>query len=241
MNWFMFFAEKKFVWSAKKKKGFWFKLNFLTLTLSEVQRHSDTYIVTHMLQPMLRYLQRSHNVNNYVWKAEIQPKRLSVRNERCIHFHITTDKFIPWRTLRNKWNSIQAAHGYGKFSDDNNSTDIHSVRNDKEIVRYMANYIAKKPTTGEMAVTCKTWGCSQSLSQMTATIREEEVDGFSDEVNRFSEWFVKEITEVKYATLFLNKFSVEDRMPVQLGLQLRKCWEIFSAKDNGVKKYTIFD
>ncbi|GAH42212.1 unnamed protein product, partial [marine sediment metagenome] len=41
----------------------------------------------------------------YLWKAEKQ------KNGR-IHFHIITDKFIPWNELRNVWNKHQQTLGY---------------------------------------------------------------------------------------------------------------------------------
>jgi hypothetical protein len=144
MNWLMFFSERKYVWSKEKKKGFWFKLNFITLTLSNTQKHSDRYIVEHLLQPFLKYIGRKYNAKNYIWKAEIQPKRLMLRGERCIHFHITTNKFIPYMKIRNKWNSLQVAHGYLTKEYDANSTDIHSVINNAEIVYYMSKYISKE-------------------------------------------------------------------------------------------------
>src|SRR5689334_3591424 len=137
MNWMMMFSDRKFVYSASKKRGFWFKINFITLTLSSNQKHDDKYIVEHMLQPFLKWLRRKHNVINYIWKAEIQPERLFKRNERCIHFHITTNKFVPWSQIRNKWNELQLAHGYREPDTDPNSTDVHSCRNEKEIVYYM--------------------------------------------------------------------------------------------------------
>ncbi|GAH22083.1 unnamed protein product, partial [marine sediment metagenome] len=45
------------------------------------------------------------NVNIYLWKAEKQ-------KIGRIHFHIITDKFIPWWELRNVWNKHQQTLGY---------------------------------------------------------------------------------------------------------------------------------
>lgn len=142
MTWLMFFSKRKFVYSQKKKKGFWFRLNFITLTLSSQQNHSDKFIVDHMLQPFLKWMNRNHNVINYVWKAETQ-------DNGNIHFHITTNKFIHYSKIREKWNQLQQAHGYVKNSGEHPllnsppSTEIKSVVNDREIIGYMTKYITK--------------------------------------------------------------------------------------------------
>jgi protein-arginine kinase activator protein McsA len=87
-------------------------------------------------------MQRSHNVNSYIWKAEVQS------NGR-IHFHITINKFIHWKSIRAKWNRLLAAHGYCKVFQDgtndkgNSATQIKAVKNEKQITSYMCNYLAK--------------------------------------------------------------------------------------------------
>src|SRR5438552_841266 len=89
LNWMMLFSEKKFVYNKEQKKGYHFKLNFITLTLSDIQFHPDRFIKRKMLDPFLKWLVRVHNCKNYVWKAETQ-------DNGNIHFHITTNKFIHW-------------------------------------------------------------------------------------------------------------------------------------------------
>jgi len=67
INWMLLFAEKKTVFSKTpyvSKNGdllhyFSFRLSFITLTLSDTQKHSDKYIKEHMLQPFLYWLTRS--------------------------------------------------------------------------------------------------------------------------------------------------------------------------------------
>jgi hypothetical protein len=142
MNWLMFFSKRKYVFSKEKGKGFYFKLNFITLTLSSAQMHSDSYIVNHMLQPFLRWLQRSHGVVNYIWKAEAQ-------ENGNIHFHITTNKFIHYKSIAGKWDELQLSHNYitvdehAQFKSQSPSTQIKSVVQDKAIVGYMTKYISK--------------------------------------------------------------------------------------------------
>jgi hypothetical protein len=50
-------------------------------------------------------LSRKWKVNNYIWRAERQANG-------SIHFHIVSDRFIPWNELRNVWNRCQQALGY---------------------------------------------------------------------------------------------------------------------------------
>jgi hypothetical protein len=79
---------------------------------------------------------------NYIWKAETQ-------DNGNIHFHITGNHYIFWRSIRNKWNSLQSRYGYLKkyFTEhdtmDANSTDVHAVKNTKSIIAYMTKYLIK--------------------------------------------------------------------------------------------------
>ncbi len=87
------------------KKPINYKLTFITLTLSSTQVHSDNEIKAQLLNQFLIELRRDHGVQMYIWKAEKQ-------QNQNIHFHILTDKYIPWRPLRALWNRIQNKLGY---------------------------------------------------------------------------------------------------------------------------------
>ena len=133
----------KTVYHKSTKRRFTFKLNFITLTLSATQTHSDSEIKKKLLEPFIKYMKRNHSMNSYVWKAEVQ-------DNGNIHFHITTNVFIHHMTLRNAWNGYQKNLGYlQKYEtthkhDSPNSTDIHSVRNIKNVGGYIASYVNKK-------------------------------------------------------------------------------------------------
>ena len=143
--WIQIIAEPKLVFSAKEKNMFWFNLSFIDLTLPSVQVHSDEYIKKHMLSPFLKWCERAWSVKSYIWKAEAQ-------NNGNIHFHLTTDKFIHWKSLRYKWNRLCAAHGYCKvFQDGTNdkgdsATKIKAVIDPDKISMYVASYCTKKDT-----------------------------------------------------------------------------------------------
>ena len=142
-NWLRIISNKKQVYSKQENKYFTFKLNFITLTLSDVQKHSDEFIKNHMLMPFLKWMQRSWHVNSYIWKAEVQ-------NNGNIHFHITTNKFIHWKSIRTKWNRLLSKYNYCKVYQDGTNdkgscaTEIKAVKNEKQITNYMVNYISKK-------------------------------------------------------------------------------------------------
>lgn len=105
IDWLLYLSNPKKFYSPKHKKTFSFRLNFITLTLASKQIHSDQEIKSKLLNQFLIELKRDHNVRKYIWRAESQ------RNDN-IHFHVVTDRFIPWSTLRKSWNRIQAKLGY---------------------------------------------------------------------------------------------------------------------------------
>lgn len=105
IDWLLFLANDKKVFSKKHNKHFNFKINFVTLTLSSTQRHSDQTIKDSLLSQFLRECKIYHKIENYLWRAESQ-------KNGNIHFHIVTDKFLPWDWLQKTWNRIQNKLGY---------------------------------------------------------------------------------------------------------------------------------
>lgn len=85
--------------------GLAYKLTFITLTLPSKQVHTDNEIKSKCLNHFLTELRAKHKVSKYIWKAEKQ-------DNGNIHFHILTDKFIFWKTIREKWNRIVNKLGY---------------------------------------------------------------------------------------------------------------------------------
>lgn len=149
LNWLYVFADKKRVYSKVpwlNKKGeechnFTFRLAFITLTLSAKQFHTDEQIKDLMLKPFLHWLTRSYK-SSYVWKAETQLNG-------NIHFHVTIDTFIHWRSVRAKWNGLLAAQGYCKVFQDgtndkgNSATQIKAIKNEKGHAGIVGGYLTK--------------------------------------------------------------------------------------------------
>jgi hypothetical protein len=142
-RWLHMISNYKRVYSKAENKTFSFLFSFITLTLSDVQHHSDDYIKSHMLEPFLKWMSRSWSAHSYIWKAEAQ-------NNGNIHFHITTNKFIHWKSIRTKWNRLLQAHQYCKVYQDgtndkgDSATEVRAVRNNNEISKYIAAYSSKK-------------------------------------------------------------------------------------------------
>ena len=142
IDWMIYNSKSKVLFKKGQKTSFSFKLNFITLTLSSKQVHPDGIIKKMLLNHFLVELRSKYGCKNYLWRAESQ------RNGN-IHFHVCSDVFVPWRTLRNDWNRIQNKLGYidrytvktGKVNP--NSTDVHSIKKIKNLSGYLAKYCSK--------------------------------------------------------------------------------------------------
>ena len=94
-------------------------------------------------------------------KAELQERGQ-------VHYHLTVNSFIHWQEIQNKWNKLQHKAGYlDDFAKKHrhykpNSTDVHSVKNVKDIEAYLVKYICKNQKDKTL-LNGKVWGCSSSL------------------------------------------------------------------------------
>lgn len=105
IRYLLFFANDKKAYSHTNGLMFKFKICFVTLTLSSTQVHSDNEIKSKLLNQFFVEARQKWGVSKYVWRAEKQ-------NNGNVHFHILTDRFIPWSELRDVWNRIQNKLGY---------------------------------------------------------------------------------------------------------------------------------
>lgn len=155
-------SPKKWFTVPSTGKRFQFQITFLTLTLSAPQGDiTDKTVVKTLLEPFLQTLRRKYKCKSYVWRAEKQ-------KNGNLHFHITTNQYIPYDTVRDDWNRCQNKLGLinqfsAKYGHSNpNSTDIHSVRGVRDLARYMVKYMSKEVPESQI-VTCKQWDCSKDL------------------------------------------------------------------------------
>lgn len=163
VNWLIHAAKYKRVWSKRDNKAFWFKVNFITLTIppqesgvvneKEFQKSFNTWLV---------YARKYFYLHNYVWKIEAHA-------DGRLHVHLTTDTFINYKKLRESWNRIlvsnellnQYFQKHGNY--DPNSTDVHAIHKVGKVAAYMCEYMTKKPNLPE-GYKGRIWSCSYSLS-----------------------------------------------------------------------------
>jgi len=138
LNWLYFCAERKYIRSSKTKKTFFFKLNFITVTLSSSQKHNDKYILKNMLEPLIRKMRKTYTGFLYVWKAEVQ-------DNGNLHFHINTNVFVHHKWLRDEWNILQSKHGYLEENEIQTapSEQVKAVINASDLSNYLSKYMSK--------------------------------------------------------------------------------------------------
>lgn len=187
--------KKSFIHPSTGKE-YTFQITFVTLTLSALQGDiTDKQIVKQCLEPFLQICRRRFKVTSYIWRAERQ-------KNGNLHFHITTNQYIPYDRLRDAWNYCQEKVGLiSQFERKHghrhpNSTDVHSVIKVRELARYLIKYMSKDQPEA-LKVTCKLWDCSKGLKH------KGEVDIVLDSV----ETQVLEVLEsVHQATKYIGDF-----------------------------------
>lgn len=150
-----------------------FKVNFITLTIPVQSKRIDAKeAYTKCLKPFLQWLQKTRGVKHYIWKAELQKSKdfhgKLKKNKGQLHYHITTNVFIHYQDIQNKWNYLLSKASYmhefkEKFQHINpNTTDIHAVYKIKDLEAYLVKYISKETDNSE-SVKGKVWDCSTTL------------------------------------------------------------------------------
>jgi len=171
-------AKWKEVQNPTTKRFYRFKINFITLTLSGKQRSvSDRTIKSKMLFPFIRNMRNVYGLRSYVWRAERQ-------KNGNIHFHLTTDTYIPYDAIRDAWNFQQAKfHFIDEFnsrhnSEFPNSTDVHSVQSIKNLASYLVKYMSKNEASLD-TIEGKVWDCSKNLKTKERVVFEMSEQDFS--------------------------------------------------------------
>jgi hypothetical protein len=148
-------AKPKRISKPMVKKPFTFSVNFVTLTLPAAQGSvTDKEIKKQCLDPWIKAMKRKHQLRSYVWRAERQ-------FNGNVHFHFTTDTYIPQDDIRNDWNrQLSKFHFIDKFEEKHgyktpNSTDVHAVWKIQNIAAYMVKYMSKDSETHLSEVNAK--------------------------------------------------------------------------------------
>ena len=164
LNWLVAAAKYKRVFVRKSNKNFFFKINFITLTIPPQSSDIVTYQeFQKCLNTWLSYHRKYNGLTNYVWKVEAS-------EDKRLHIHITADTFIHYNNIKESWNRILQKNElltehFRKYKDYNpNSTDVHSVRKVKNLAGYLVEYMCKK-TSLPLQFKGRIWSASHSLSQ----------------------------------------------------------------------------
>lgn len=243
-------SSKKSLYDPELQKHIKFKVNFITLTLSSTQKHTDSWIVKNMLEPFLRQFRTKCPGLLYIWKAEKQ-------DNGNLHFHITSNRYINLYRLREAWNSIQCKNGYLDWQRKRsaNSTDVHAVKQDGTLASYLCGYIGKKDlykkplkryfkrygkTLKELAspvfqlpknyfsniksrVTCRLWDCSSVLKKRRCVI--EDIDDIvTSELQHLME-LSKNVVVTDYVTIISSSPINYYRTKI-----IKKLWFDFTAE-----------
>jgi hypothetical protein len=155
-------SPKKKIFNPIIQKFQTFQLTFITLTIADnTKNYSAKESYDLLLSPFLKWLREKQNCKSYIWKLELQERGQ-------IHYHLTTNEFIEFTKIRNKWNELQSNCGmlddYKKRfgNTDPNSTDIHAVYKVQDIKKYLLKYLSKSEQNAEK-VNGKIWDCSKNL------------------------------------------------------------------------------
>lgn len=216
IDYIIFLSKPKKLPNTTHGKNFTFKLNFITLTLSSPQVHTDQEIKSLLLNQFFIEMSRRWKVPCYIWRAEKQANG-------NIHFHIITGKFIPWSELRNVWNRIQQKLGYVTRYRDNRlnwhregfrydpskkaawtyakqlkaykdgiRTDWDNPNStDVHSIQHIGNikaYFIKYLTKSDTSqeLAGRLWGCSVNLSHLPGGVSDVD-SSLMDELNRISD------------------------------------------------------
>lgn len=138
---------KREIWNPISNTSHEFSINFITLTVA-----SNTNITARegydlLLSKWIRYMRDKYDMREYIWKAELQERGQ-------LHYHITSNTFIPWQVIRWKWNKSQKEAGllneYAKKHKNfnPNSVDVHTVEKENDILAYVSKEISKTTWAG---------------------------------------------------------------------------------------------
>lgn len=168
-----------------------FKLNFITLTVANQKNMAMQDGHRLLLAPWIRYMRRKQGMKDYVWKGEYQRRGQ-------IHYHVGTNCYIPWPTVRWQWNQNQRRAGllddFARKHRHYNppSTDVHGMRNVQDCLSYIAKEMCKK-NQNQITTKGKVWDCNRELkrdrySDIITTDMEDLIDdaiqhGFAERID----------------------------------------------------------
>ncbi len=180
-------------------------VTFVTLTLPVPQIHSDR-IFRKMQTRFIENLQRTYNVDFYVWKAEAQ-------KNGNIHFHLLVDRYVDKNVIQKLWNFQLDKYGYierfarKKGHTNPPTTKIHGLVKVKNTVSYIMKYMTKVEE-GKRPIIGKLWGCSNSVKKLDYPKFCEMDSDFNEILKLIDDKEVKQIFSDEYISYYVgNMFS----------------------------------
>lgn len=206
-------SQNRTVYSKVVGKNIQHKLSFITLTIPTAEKIELKEATKLLLEPMLRHLRQVHGMKNYVWKVELQERGQ-------LHWHITSDVYVPHSELRNKWNQLLLRNNYmseylqKKGHSNANSTDIHSVRKVRDLSAYLVKYFTKKSQNPEQ-LQGKIWDCSKNLKSAKYFETELTADCEFDIYQHEGKGNIKLIRKDKFTLIRFNKMRPIAILPIE--------------------------
>ncbi len=175
-------SKERVIYNPVSRTKHDFKMSFITLTIASKVNLEVTEAYDKLLREWLRYMKRKMGMEKYVWKAEYQRRGQ-------VHYHIATDNYIPWETIRWRWNQLQRRAGLldefaSRFRHFNpNSTDVHSMQNVHDCLAYIGKEMCKD-VQNQKVTKGKIWDCSTNLKigRFSANAEWELFDNIDDAV-----------------------------------------------------------
>lgn len=221
IRWLIACSETKMVYEKKWKKKVPWKINAVTLTFHENMQ--DDNKARALLSQWLEMAKYRFELHQYVWKAEPQQRG-------AIHFHLTTNVYIPHAELRYTWNRLLRKQGLNNVED--NSTDVHAVVTAKNLEAYLTDYLMNEEKhSGRRKINGRLWGCSRDIAQAGkkfCVISKEEFMSVADEFHQYSlyEKIKREGKEPPAFLQFMGYWILPDNFYHSLPqCELKQLWE----------------
>lgn len=155
IQWLIACSDYKKSWETKKNAYVDYRVNHATLTFHENMQNDDK--AREILSNWIDTAKYRWNMRQYVWKAEPQERG-------AIHFHLTSNVYIPHKELNYTWNRAQRKAGL--YNVNGNGTDIHAVTEELNLLDYFSNYLTdKEKHEGRRKIGGRLWGSSRDLTE----------------------------------------------------------------------------
>jgi hypothetical protein len=105
ISWLYNLSKNQTITTHNGKVLYSFKMNFITLTLPSVQKHSSDIITKECLNQFITECAAKFGLKNYVWRLEFQ-------KNGNIHYHLACDTYIEFWKCTRIWNRVINKLGY---------------------------------------------------------------------------------------------------------------------------------